>query len=261
MSTLANLEIARRRAHDLIDSFGIDSPEQISVEDIAWSLGLKVQHSTLKETCGVLMSFGDNGIILANPANEGSYRFSVGHEISHFDLHRTKTGRTSCFPEDMVKGCKQRNPQEEEANTYAAELLMPRRLFEPRLRKGVPSLELIFDLASQFRTSRTATAIRYIDLSPYPCAIVVCQDNKILWYTGSEYFPYRLPIGGQLHKNTLAFDFAKHGIPVSGFEDVELEAWVSPETGKSAAYIVKEQATAFQYANQVMSLLYLKSQD
>lgn len=71
--------------------------------------------------------------------------------------------------------------QETEANEFAAELLMPRKVFINRIEYKKFDIELIKDLANYFETSVTSTSIKYADFGTEPIAVVFTRDGKIKW--------------------------------------------------------------------------------
>lgn len=109
-------------------------------------------------------------------------RFSVSHELGHFyiDNHRAylmASGMShrsrSEFSSDIVV--------EREADHFAASLLMPKYLFEPRANKGELSSEYLEELSAMFQTSLVSTAIRAVQLSHFPCALVGLRQGKKAW--------------------------------------------------------------------------------
>lgn len=253
--------LSHRRAQDLIDSFGIDHPSQICIEDIAWHLGISIRKAPLKGSLGCLVRLGDRGLIIANQDFEEAYRFTVAHEIGHFDMHGNLNSTAFCLSEDMIQGYKHKNPREDEASAFASELLMPERIFSPLLRKNKPNINFIKSLASDFQTSFTSTAIRYIDLSPYSCAIVIVENNKIKWFRVSGYFPYFFQTGVTLNKKTLAYDFLESNIQLSDMEQVDNEAWVQIPKNEDSSALINEQVISLPRLNQVMSLLWLRDNE
>lgn len=82
-------------------------------------------------------------------------RFTIAHELGHYYLHNTEVknnnGNISFYRQE-------RNPSETEANTFAAELLMPEELVRMQHKKlMVPYLS---DLATAFDVSKEAMHIR-----------------------------------------------------------------------------------------------------
>ena len=73
----------------LLRSLGIEKPEEIDLDAIAWSLGAKVKYRPLKSCEARICGCGDRAIISVDcnkmPQRQ---RFSVGHEIGHWTYHR-----------------------------------------------------------------------------------------------------------------------------------------------------------------------------
>ena len=72
-----------------------------------------------------------------DPCQEGRFRFTVSHEIGHWQLHRevvsTLAGQLELFdavaePSIICRRSQAREPIEWQADTFAARLLMPRKL-------------------------------------------------------------------------------------------------------------------------------------
>jgi len=61
---------------------------------------------------------------------------------------------------------------EREADDFATNLLLPEEFVTVRLKAKSPSLDFVGEVAREFSTSLTATALRYIELSGFPCAVV-----------------------------------------------------------------------------------------
>lgn len=64
-------------------------------------------------------------------------------------------------------------------DTFAAELLMPYKLFKDKISNEAPSVKAIELLAEQFKTSFPATASRYATLVDIPCAFVTMERGHV----------------------------------------------------------------------------------
>lgn len=110
-------------------------------------------------------------------------RFTLGHELGHFfiDEHRNEleSGRVPAHPSKCEY--ESRNPVEQEADHFASNLLMPSRKFRERAARVTWGLPGILSLASDFGTSVTSTAIRYVDMEPVPCAIIKWGAESRAW--------------------------------------------------------------------------------
>jgi hypothetical protein len=108
------------------------------------------------------------------------HRFSIGHELGHYFLE----GHIDhVLPEDGMHtsyaGFVSADPYELEADQFAAGLLMPSAPFKRALARQDPGLEVVESLAGLCKTSLTATAIRYAELTEDAVAIVISTGPTI----------------------------------------------------------------------------------
>lgn len=120
---------------------------------------------------------------------EGRVRFSVAHELGHFYLpdHRKRllNGEVHGSHSDFTS----KKERENEADRFAARLLMPRGLFEDEVRRrdDFCTLKDLQWLAGKiFNTSLTSTILRYVDLNFEPCCVVMAENGVITWSKASE---------------------------------------------------------------------------
>lgn len=173
---------ARRKAEALLRDEGID---RLPVDPfaIAESREIVVQAKPDAEpgVSGMLLRHGNNfGILYATHIkSEGFRRFSVSHELGHYFLE----GHVDQLLKDGVHsshaGFVTADPYELEADHFAAGLLMPERPFKAFMEKLDGGLDGIEALADQCITSRTATAIRYAELSRQATAVIVSTGDTI----------------------------------------------------------------------------------
>jgi hypothetical protein len=130
----------------------------------------------------MLLRHGDVfGILYATHIpSEGFQRFSVGHELGHYFLD----GHIDhILPKDGIHeshaGFVSADPYELEADQFAAGLLMPSVPFKRALARRDPGLEIVESLATLCRTSLTATAIRYAELTDDAVAIIISTGPTI----------------------------------------------------------------------------------
>lgn len=189
MPTQPNEHLARAEARRLWKTYGFMNPQDLVLEDLAYANGIVVMESRLDGAEARLIRNDTNGIIRVNQeiTQLGRKRFAVAHEIGHWFLHARVSQVLACTAEDMVAKYKSSSP-EIEANYFASELLMPSALFRDRIRAQEPSLYLIEQLASEFATSLTAAAVRYVELRDDYCAVVFSEGGKIRWWRLSDSF-------------------------------------------------------------------------
>jgi len=114
-------------------------------------------------------------------------RFSMAHELAHYYLppHRAylMSGGNSHmskseFTSDAIV--------EREADSFAAGLLMPSKLFSPKVNRAEPNFDIICQVASECQTSILSTAIRTVRLSHFPCGLACIQQSQVAWMFCSD---------------------------------------------------------------------------
>jgi Zn-dependent peptidase ImmA (M78 family) len=106
-------------------------------------------------------------------------RFTVCHEIAHIVL---------CFPSDHKVSWwsyAKRSPEEVLCDVFAAELLLPYKLFKPVVDKEQISFGTVVDLADRFEASLTATGSRFSAVVSAPCAFVLSEKGKVRYTSRS----------------------------------------------------------------------------
>src|SRR5690606_6030659 len=146
-------------------------PSEIDVCAIAQTQGATVVEKPVKGAEARIMGFGDKALIVVNADSiPQRKRFSVGHELGHWMRDSGKIS-LGCNPESQL-GSGDANA-ETRANSYASDLLMPDFMFRPRAEKRPMTFDTASDLADTFKTSLTATSIRFVDYGSYP-AMLIC---------------------------------------------------------------------------------------
>jgi Zn-dependent peptidase ImmA (M78 family) len=256
---VSEVSLAQIRAREIIRRLPLESPADISIEDIAWVRGALVIENGLRGAEARLVHTPDlqPAIIRVNATirEAGRKRFAIAHELGHLELNHNPGEVTECAEKHFLLWYKGQNQNEVEANVFAAELLMPEELFRVRLQETLPSMELIETLAAEFRTTLTATAIRHVDLCEERCALVFSTDGKVAWVRRSPEFHHWIEPKRTLSSYTYAFDFFSKGSTSEKMETVRLDAWV--EESVSARDTVKEQSKALPSYNSVLTLLWI----
>jgi len=228
------------RAEEIIKSLQIRDPAEIQVRDIAMERGAFVRERLLEGSEARLVRKGSLGIITVNSGipEEGRKRFAIAHELGHFELH-TASQLILCTEEDMYVW-NENKVQEIEANEFTANILMPKDIFARYLKAGQPNMDAVKDLAGRFRTTLTATASRYVELSLEPCAVAISKEGVIKWYKKSPSFDFHVKVGEKLSPNTYAFDF---------YDGVDLPP--RPEKAPASAWLVgdvDDEAEIFEHS-------------
>ena len=176
-----DLNRAKAAAFKLTKRYGFLHPSQMTIEDVAWDRGVVVSPGSLDGSEARLVRKGKRGAIRvrAGVGEIGRRRFSIAHELGHWELHE-ESQWLACSAADLRDYKK--SPEEAEANTFAAELLMPTCHVRERCEKSSPSLELAKAIADEFQVSLTAAGIRVVHLTKQECILVASKDRKVSWW-------------------------------------------------------------------------------
>jgi Zn-dependent peptidase ImmA (M78 family) len=164
-------------ASEIIRSENLNNPN-VPVKKIAKKLGVSVINYDLgPEMSGILVINKDHGTIGINPAHsEQRQRFTIAHELGHFILH--KNDHNDIFVDkDFIVKYRSNKPyteielrQEQEANAFAAALLMPKEFILTELAKNdyysdLSEVQLIDALSKSFKVSVPAMTYRLSNLN------------------------------------------------------------------------------------------------
>jgi Zn-dependent peptidase ImmA (M78 family) len=170
-------------------------------------------------------------------------RFTIGHELGHYlnPWHVPSGVGFECTTANMLASGSPaltgRPKWEAEANTFAAELLMPTETFGLSLRK-VKNLEIdtVVRLADVFDVSKLACARRITEFNTEDCAFLLSKDGIVNQVYRSKGFPYvPLSKGSQLPQRCISRQFAGSSDEQSELEPSEPSYW-SDQLKKNRAY-------------------------
>lgn len=178
-------------------------------------------------------------MVSSNIPEEGKKLFTAAHELGHVVIpSHAKITSFKCTSSDVVGNS--RNPQEVEANRFAAEWLMPKEIFKTRCTKLEPNFDSISELAYEFNVTLTAAAMRLVEVSDYEVMMVASENGMMKYFKVSHEFPYRLDWGKlpntPARNNLLGKPFPTEFIAVASDE------WFKgsqPESGEVLEYSVK----------------------
>lgn len=153
----------------------------VAVDQIAKSKGASVVPYELgDEVSGVLVVEENRGTIGYNITHhKNRQRFTIAHELGHFILHLDKGKSKEMFVDKdfIIKWRYEKvyTPtefrHEQEANAFAAALLMPRDFLLKEMSKtkyeDLPETKLIEELAKVFEVSVPAMSYRFADLNKF----------------------------------------------------------------------------------------------
>lgn len=181
-------QLARQTANDVIDELAITAvpvdPESILREK---KLLFEERDGFPKDTYGALFRVGNQfGVIVSTGCpGDGHRRFTIAHELGHYHIpghveHLFAHGET-VVPSLGGHYRGKKDPIEVEADCFASELLMPTRFIGSVVRHAGEGLAAVEALATGFRTSMSAAAIRYAAITAEPVAVVVSCNGTVEW--------------------------------------------------------------------------------
>lgn len=172
------LEKAEMKAIDLLGKLNILAPP-IPIKDIIKQLGLDLMSYDLgDDVSGILVIENDKGTIGFNPSNSRvRQRFTIAHELGHYLLHKHAISEVFVDKDFIVKYRSEKQysfaeiKQEQEANLFAAALLMPKEMIKAEVSKkdyaDLSETEFITAMAKVFDVSIPAMTYRIANSNLY----------------------------------------------------------------------------------------------
>lgn len=142
---------------------------------------LRVKHDLPADQPGY--SFPSNGkhyiVVNGNDLQERQ-RFTALHELGHIvlDLPSEHSGNSLSYAK--------RPPNEIYCDVFAAELLLPYRIFKPMACAAAIGFDAIDDLSDKFEASVTATGSRFAAASDQSCAFVLSENGRVRYASRSN---------------------------------------------------------------------------
>ncbi len=191
-------------AERLLLELGVATPGEIDLDAIAFYVGALVRYRVLHGCEARIVGSRDRAIITVNEFGQRRrQRFSIAHELGHWHYHRGQC--LACRVEENPS--RAMGSLEREANSYAANLLLPPYLFRPLAREYKSlTFRCIRALADEFDASQTATAIRLIESDHTPSMIICHSRQGREWFRRSPSVPERWFPKKELDPDSFAFD-------------------------------------------------------
>jgi hypothetical protein len=167
-----------------IDGLRVDPVAIAASKDIL----VRAKPDTVEGVSGMLVKAGDQfGIMYAtNIPSKGFQKFSIAHELGHYCIEGHCDALLSNGIHYSQAGFRSSDPFEQEADYFAAALLMPELTFKKEMNRQDPGLTCIEELRKACETSLTATAIRYANLTPDGIAVILSSGASIEYCFMSE---------------------------------------------------------------------------
>lgn len=119
--------------------------------------------------------------------SKGRINFTLAHEFGHYLLHRLAyPDGIECGEQDLVRWDSKYAKIEQEANVFAANLLMPLDDYRKQISASTKIvLEMIAHCADRYKVSLIAATLRWIEYTERRAVIVISRDGFILWARSS----------------------------------------------------------------------------
>lgn len=229
-----------RRPAEVLDDLGVTEASEIRIEAIAEHCAATIVYERLDGCAARILGCDDRAIITVDSgSSRPRQRFSAAHELGHWMRDRGKVA-FACSDRELERHWTDDDP-ERRANRYAADLLLPRRIFQPAARSMAPTFECTRALAEQFTTSLTATAIRLVELGRAPAMLVANDASKRLWFTRSDVVPEVLWPRIRPGTSTAAARLLSGALTRSpGPKEVDADEWIDHRD--AGRYTIKEDS-------------------
>lgn len=166
----------------------------IEPEKIAYQKGITFSYGHYREAFDGMLEYSDNRFHIYINLERGKYptssrsRFTFCHELGHYflDEHRNALITGASKPHKSKIDFSSDLTVEKEADLFAANLLMPRKVLKDKIGKSNLSASLIIQIADFFGTSISSTAIRIRELNLFPFLLLKTDGEKISWIRSSK---------------------------------------------------------------------------
>jgi hypothetical protein len=240
----------------LLRELGITEPQDIRIEAIAEYCDATIVYEPLEGCAARIVGFDDRAYITVDSRSpRARQRFSASHELGHWMVDRGKVASFVCKEKVFASEWAGDNP-ERRANRYAADLLLPKFMFEPRAKNREITFATVRSLASDFQSSLTATAIRLVELGSFQAMIVCNEPGRRRWFFRGSDVPDVLWPRDMPGAYTCAYDLLRGGT-IEGPTDVQADGWFDhPDTRR---YKLWEDSVPIAHGF-VLSLLWWKDE-
>ncbi len=206
-------------ARRILRECDVRHPRDIRVDAMAARYGAMVVYGPLSTAAGSIVRTRDHAIICVDERARGTPRgdFTTGHELAHHRLHDVVDHFAQCDGERSTRAEGSREARraareaagrkhlvEKEANHFTAELSMPEEWAAPLCDVASPTLDDVYRLTRTFPASFHASAIRFIELAPAPCAFVHTVGGLIKRSTETASFPGAIVQGRAVDPRSIA---------------------------------------------------------
>lgn len=244
-----------RPAERILLELGIERPQDIDLDAIAWTLGAAVNYRPLDKCEAMIVGSSRRAIITVNSkAIPVRRRFSIAHEIGHWHHHRGRI--LFCGTRDIGNPADEIFNPEKQADQFASDLVLPNFMVRPRvMRIKRPTLAAVREIASEFEVSDTATLLKLVDLNQFPILAICHNKERRRWFRRAPMIPRWWFPRNELDHESFAFDMLFGSATESAFpRKLGADAWF--EFRGVERFEVQEQSLRLPH-DEVLTLLIL----
>jgi|CXWL01.1.fsa_nt_gi hypothetical protein len=218
---------------------GIVSVEALQENEDAWS---------------VRLPNGKYRICVNCTHNNRRRRFSVCHEVAHVVLEISADHSAPSW------SFARRPPGEIACDVFAAELLLPYKIFKPRVDAADMNFVAISELSDEFDASLVSTGSRFATFSREPCAFVLSEGGKVRYSARSTSLRAAkawIKPGINLPSDSYSARARAGSMPTSP-EDSDPSQWFEDWDGDGSLY---EDVRHLDRWDQTLTLLWFDEED
>ncbi len=168
----------RKVALELTPSFNPDPITMVREMDLKSVEGALIPNET-KSEWGILYN--------RNVEHVGRVNFTLAHELGHYMIHRQDSGADGirCGEEDMLDRDSGMAQIEQEANAFAANLMMPNHDFRQQADGQPFSFDLMSHCADRYGVSLTAAILKWLDFTKRRAIAILSEEGCMHWSKSS----------------------------------------------------------------------------
>ena len=199
------------KARRFVDEAGVSSlPIDLALYRAKVEAKLLVDDTLPAQEAGYTLRVGKRALIHVNGKDRPErQRFTECHEVAHLSL-----GLDSQHDFGSSWSYARRPANEIACDVFAAELLLPYRLFRAHAAQRPATIETVEILRNEFAASREATASRLAATSKEPCAYVLSEGGQVQHLVRSPSMRTAnawIARGTQLHSQSVAHQLRQAG--------------------------------------------------
>jgi Zn-dependent peptidase ImmA (M78 family) len=225
------MNLVINEAKKFIDELNIIIP--VDLNKICKILDIEVVVTYLNDAYGYLFVGRGKKIIFINEiiANTEKERFTIAHELGHYILGHNMTAFCK-YTELDYKSKNIASKKEQEADSFASELLMPSRYINEELECIAPKeYDKIVLLKDKYKVSMISLFCKYVDVSYESLGLIYFKNGKELWkYQNFENCKYNINSNCFMNINTSKIIYKKDS----------MDKWINEENVDTYELIIPQ---------------------